>query len=169
MISMISTSRQLYMDHLEQKWKGEEKAKEEAVLNVDKNESEKGFAQEQNIELQNIESALAQIQCWFNVDDESVSEGNAELKVCLLKKNSTRKEQQKVQNKIEMCMKHRQELQADEEVLNKRKKELINEKKLLIQSLTTESYINIKLYVSSVNIKLYVLLSNDTEYGFAIL
>ena len=36
MISMISTSRQLYMDHLEQKWKGEEKAKEEAMLNVDK-------------------------------------------------------------------------------------------------------------------------------------
>ena len=151
------------MDHLEQK------REEEATLNVNKNESEKGFPQEQNIELQNIESALAQIQCWFNVDDESVSEGNAELKACLLKKNSTRKEQQKAQNKIEMCMKHRQELQADEEVLNKRKKELINEKKLLIQSLTTESYINIKLYVSSVNIKLYVLLSNDTEYGFAIL
>ena len=60
-ISMVSTSRQLYMDHLEQKQKEEEKAKEEATLNVNKNESEKGFAQEQNIELQNIESALAQI------------------------------------------------------------------------------------------------------------
>ena len=60
-ISMVSTSRQLYMDHLEQKQKEEEKAKEEATLNVNKNESEKGFAQEQNIKLQNIESALAQI------------------------------------------------------------------------------------------------------------
>ena len=61
MISMVNTSRQLYMGHLEPKWKEEEKAKEETTLNVDKNESEKGFAQEQNIEPQNIESTLAQI------------------------------------------------------------------------------------------------------------
>ena len=33
-----------------------------------------------------------------------------------------------------MGLKHRQKLQANEEVLNKRKKELINEKKWLIQS-----------------------------------
>ena len=33
-----------------------------------------------------------------------------------------------------MGMKRRQELQADKDVLNKRKKELINEKKWLIQS-----------------------------------
>ena len=49
MISMVSTSSQLYMDHLEQKQKEEEKTKEEATLSVDKNESEKGFVQEQNI------------------------------------------------------------------------------------------------------------------------
>ena len=48
-ISMVSTSRQLYKDYLEQMWK------EKAILNVDKNESEKGFAQEQNIELQDNE------------------------------------------------------------------------------------------------------------------
>ena len=35
---------------------------------------------------------------------------------------------------MEMSMKRRQELQADEEVLNKGKKELKNEKKWLIQS-----------------------------------
>ena len=35
------------MDHLEQKRKEEQKAKEEATLNVDKNESEKGFVWEQ--------------------------------------------------------------------------------------------------------------------------
>ena len=46
---MVLTSRQLYMDHLEQK-RREEKAKEEATLHVDKYESEKGFAQKQNIE-----------------------------------------------------------------------------------------------------------------------
>ena len=63
MISMISGSTQLYMDHLEQKWKEEEKAKEEAMLNVEENESEKGFTQVQNIELQTIESALVQIHC----------------------------------------------------------------------------------------------------------
>ena len=51
---MVSTSRQLFMDHLEQKWKKEEKAK--AMLNIDKNELEKSFAQGQNIELKNIES-----------------------------------------------------------------------------------------------------------------
>ena len=39
----------------------------------------------------------------------------------MLKNNDTRKEVQKAQNKIEMGMKRRQ-LQADEEVLNKRKK-----------------------------------------------
>ena len=100
MISMLSISRQLYMDHLEWNWKEEEKASS----NVDKNESEKGFAQEQNIVLQNIESALAQIQCCFKVADESVSEGNAELKAPLLKKNNNRKELQKAQNKIEMGM-----------------------------------------------------------------
>ena len=47
------------------------------------------------MELQHIESALAQIQCGFKVADESVSEGNAELKALLLKKNSTKKELQK--------------------------------------------------------------------------
>ena len=83
------------MEPLEQKRKEEEKAKEEATLNVDKNEFEKDFAQQQNIELQNIESSLAQIQCGFKVADESVSEGNAELKALLLKKNSTSKELQK--------------------------------------------------------------------------
>ena len=113
MVSMIITSRQIYMGHLEQKPKEEENSK---------NESEKGFAQEQNIELQNIELALAQIQCGFKVADESVSEGNAELKALLLKNNNTMKELQKAQNNIEMGMKCRQELQADEEVLNKRKK-----------------------------------------------
>ena len=56
------------------------------MLNIDKNESKKGFPQEQNIELQNIESALAQIQCGFKVVDERVPEGNGELKAFLLKK-----------------------------------------------------------------------------------
>ena len=60
MISMVSTSRQLFMDHLEQKWKEEEKAK--AMLNIDKSESEKRFVQEQNIELENIESTNSE---WF--------------------------------------------------------------------------------------------------------
>ena len=48
------------MDHLEQKWKEEEKAK--AMLNIDKSESEKRFVQEQNIELENIESTNSE---WF--------------------------------------------------------------------------------------------------------
>ena len=59
MISMFGTSRQLYMDHLEQNRKEEKKAKEEATVNFDKNESKRDFAQEQNIELQNIESVSA--------------------------------------------------------------------------------------------------------------
>ena len=104
------------------------------MLNVEKNESGKGFAQEQNIELQIVEPDLAKIQYGFKVADESVSVGNAELKALLLKKNSTRKEVKKAQNKMEMSMKRRQGLQADEEVLNKGKKELKNEKKWLIQS-----------------------------------
>ena len=37
------------------------------------------------MELQHIESALAQIQCGFKVADESVSEGNAELKMKIVK------------------------------------------------------------------------------------
>ena len=71
MILTVSTSRQLYMDHLDQKWKEKQKVKEEGMLNVGKNESEKAFAQEQNVELQNIELALAQIQCGFKVAEES--------------------------------------------------------------------------------------------------
>ena len=51
------------------------------------------------------------MQCGFKVADESVSEGNAELKALLLKNNKTRKELQKAQNKIEIGMKRRQELQ----------------------------------------------------------
>ena len=43
MISMVSSSTQIYMDHLEQKWKEEKKAKEETTLNVEENESEKRF------------------------------------------------------------------------------------------------------------------------------
>ena len=104
---MVSTSRQLYMDHLEQKRKEEQKAKEEGMLNVGKNEYEKGFAQEQNVELQNIELAVAQIQCGFKVAKESFLEGHAQLKALLLKENSTRKELQKSQNKIEIGMKCR--------------------------------------------------------------
>ena len=77
---MVSTLRQLCLDRLEQKQKEEEKAKEEATLKVGKNESEKGFAQEQNIELQNIEQALAQIQCGFKVADESVDKKRMLLK-----------------------------------------------------------------------------------------
>ena len=69
--------------------------KAEATLNVEKNESGKGFAQDQNIELQIVEPASAKIQFGFKVADESVSEGNAELKALLLKKNSTRKEVKK--------------------------------------------------------------------------
>ena len=60
-----------------------------------KNESGKGFAQEQNIELQIVEPASAKIQYDFKVADESVSEGNAELEALLLKKNSTWKEVKK--------------------------------------------------------------------------
>ena len=95
MAVMGNTSRQLYMNRLHQKRKKEEKAKEEATLNVGKNESEKCFAQEQNIEFQNIESTLVHIHCGFKAADESVLEGNAELKDILLKENSTRKELQK--------------------------------------------------------------------------
>ena len=46
MISRVNTWRQLYTDHLKQKRKEEEKTKEEAMSNVDKNEYEKGFTQE---------------------------------------------------------------------------------------------------------------------------
>ena len=122
------------MDHLEQKRKEEEKAKKEATLNYGKNESAKGFALGQNIELQSIEPALPKIQCGIKVSEESVSEGKAELKALLLKSNSTSKELQKPKDKIEVAMKCRQELQAAEEVLIKKKKELINERKWLIQS-----------------------------------
>ena len=46
MISRVNTWRQLQTDHLKQEWKEEEKIKEEATSNVDKNEYEKGFTQE---------------------------------------------------------------------------------------------------------------------------
>ena len=67
---------------------------------------------------------VLQVKDGVSVADELVVEGNNDLKQCLLQKNSTKKELQRAQCKIETGMKRRQELEEEKQVLEKRLKEL---------------------------------------------
>ncbi|XP_065681343.1 uncharacterized protein LOC136094973 [Hydra vulgaris] len=71
-----------------------------------------------------ILASIQQIKNGLSVADDLVFEGNSDLKKCLLQKNSTRNELQRAQCKIETGMKRRQELADEQDVLEKRSKEL---------------------------------------------
>jgi hypothetical protein len=75
MLDSVIVSRQRYMADLEEKRKLREKEavkKKELTYNDDKDKT--------NEELQQIKGALLQIKNGFSIADESVSEGNKELK-----------------------------------------------------------------------------------------
>ena len=64
------------------------------------------------------------IQNRLTVADDSVKEGNGQLKQLLTQKNCTKKDLQRAQSKIEMGLKRRAELEEDQEVLKKKFKEI---------------------------------------------
>ena len=130
MLKFVKSSRQRYQADLEAKrllaQKEELKKKEEKQKQ--KEEEEQAALRKQNEkEVETIKAALLQIKNGLSVADESVEEGNKNFKDLLSKKNSTRKDLQRAQSKIEMGLKRRAELSAEEEVLKKKLKELEDE------------------------------------------
>ena len=83
-------------------------------------ESKKELAKE----LETVKVALSKAENGISIADESVDEGNKDFKELLSKTNSTRKDLQRAQSKIEMGIKRRPELVTDETVLKKKLKEL---------------------------------------------
>ena len=69
-------------------------------------------------------ASLEQLQNSLTVADDSVKEGNEQLKQLLTQKKSTKKDLQRAQSKIEMGLKRRAELEEDQEVLKKKLKEI---------------------------------------------
>ena len=61
--------------------------------------------------------------------DDSIKEGNDQLKELLSQKNCTKHQLQRAPGKIEMGLKRRAELEADKEVLQRRLKEIEQIKK----------------------------------------
>ena len=75
-------------------------------------------------ELSVPKASLGQLQNSLTVADDSVKDGNEQLKQLLTLKNCTKKELQEAQSKTEMGLKRRAELEMDQEVLNKKLKEI---------------------------------------------
>ena len=124
MFISVSLAHQRYEEDLEAK--RQLKKKEEVEKCTDKS-NDKDICDVLTTELKTIDDALQQIDSSYLIADESVSEGNSEFKGLLTKKNSTKKDLQRAQSKIEMGMKRRQELKSEEYVLTKRKKEIEHE------------------------------------------
>ena len=75
-------------------------------------------------EISVLTASLEQLQNSLTVADDSVKEGNEQLKQLLTHKNCTKKDLQRAQTKIEMGLKRRAELEEDQEVLKKKLKEI---------------------------------------------
>ena len=84
-------------------------------------------------ELSVLTASLGQLQNSLTVANDSVKDGNEQLKQQLTLKNCTKKELQEAQSKIEMGLKRRAELEMDQEVLNKKFKEIEETKVNLLQ------------------------------------
>ena len=69
-------------------------------------------------------ASLEQLQNSLTVADDSVKEGNEQVKPLLTQKNCTKKDLQRAQSKMEMGLKRRAELEEDQEVLKKKLKEI---------------------------------------------
>ena len=86
---------------------------------VREKESQKELAKE----LETVKAALSQVENGISITDESVNEGNRDFKELISKKNTTQKDLQRAQSKIEMEIKRRAELLTKETVLKKNLKE----------------------------------------------
>ena len=122
LLDSVKQSYQRYNLDLEAKRKikeAEEAAQRKALESQEKVEDD-SLEKERS----SVRSAICQIEDGLSVADDIAAEGNEELKNCLLKKNSTRKDLQRAQSKIETGMKRRQELSEQQKVLTKRMKEI---------------------------------------------
>ena len=75
----------------------------------------------QSQEISVLTASTKQLQNSLIVADDSVKEGNEQLKQLLTQRNCTKKDLQRAQRKIEMGLKRRAELEEDQEVLKKKK------------------------------------------------
>lgn len=123
LLDSVKHSKQRYDADLEYKRKLKEaEAEKFAALKQKGEEDQQKLVQQK--ELQEIKSKLQQISDGLSVADEILKEGNDELKQSLTQKNSTRKELQRAQSKIETGMKRREELSIEQAVLTKKMKEM---------------------------------------------
>ena len=83
---------------------------------------------EKSEELSVVRVSLQQLQNGLAVADDSVKEGNDQLKELLSQTNCTKHQLQRAQSNIEMGLKRRAELEADKEVLQKRLREIEQKK-----------------------------------------
>ena len=121
LLDSVKLSKQRYDADLENKRKlREAEAEKLEILKQKSKEDQQKVVKHQ--ELQEIKAKLQQISDGLSVADEILKEGNDALKQSLTQKNSTRKELQRAQSKIEIGMKRREELTIEQAVLTKKMK-----------------------------------------------
>ena len=120
----MKDARTRYWAYLESTKKIEQ---EEAARKRELDAQEK-VEREKREELFVVRVSLQQLQNSLAVADDSVKEGNDQLKELLSQKNCTNHQLQRAQGKIEMDLKRREEFEADKEVSQKRLREIEQKK-----------------------------------------
>ena len=120
LIDNVKDARTRYMADLE----STRKIEQEEAARKRELDAQKKVEYEKSEELSVVRVSLQQLQNGLAVADDSVKEGNDQLKELLSQKNCTKHQLQRAQSKIEMGLKRRAELEADKEVLQKRLREI---------------------------------------------
>ena len=125
LLDNVKDARRQYVADLEsaKKIEQEEEARKKKLEAQNKVEAEKSQ------ELSVVRASLQQLQSSLAVADDSVKEGNDQLKQLLSQKNCTKQLLQRAQSKIEMGLKRRAELEANQDVLKKKLREIEQIKK----------------------------------------
>ena len=105
------------------------KIEQEEEARKKKLEAQNKVEAEKSQELSVVRASLQQLQSSLAVADDSVKEGNDQLKQLLSQKNCTKQLLQRAQSKIEMGLKRRAELEANQDVLKKKLREIEQIKK----------------------------------------
>ena len=132
MIKNVKASRQWYQADLEVKRQllEQEAAKKREEEKKKKDQEKELETKQKNVkEVESVRSSLSHIENGISIADESVEEGNTDFKELLSKKQSSKRDLQRAQCKMEMGIKRRAELLSEEAVLKKRLKELQNDGK----------------------------------------
>ena len=94
-------------------WKLREPLKKKRKQKENKLEAKKKDEKMKSQEILVLTASLEQLQNSLTVADDSVKEGNEQLKQLLTQKNWTKEDLQRAQSKIEMGLKGRVELEED--------------------------------------------------------